>query len=210
MSNAKPLFQVTKKQVDFAQAKAITKLSKKVSQLVKANRVDSHFIDVAQTLTPGTSGSLGYLVPVAQGDGENNRDGDAIALRHLSFSATLVPNASSTADACRIILLRIKSGLSGTAPPISTILQVPTDIDSPYNRDYRNSHVVLYDKKVDISRDNGTKHIKFNTLLNNALCTFTTTGAANYNENNIWFYFLMTDNVNKATINYYSRVTFSP
>lgn len=204
------MVKVSQKNVDFAQAKAIVKLNRKVSKLVKANKSDSHFVDVAQTLTPGTTPALGYLVPVAQGDGENNRDGDAISLRHLSWKATLVPNASASSDACRIIIFRARTGLSGTPPPLSTILEVNTNIDSPYNRDYRNSYVILYDKKIDISQANGTKHLKFNTLLNNTMCTFTSTGTTHYNENNIWFYYLFSDNTNKAAINYYSRVTFSP
>lgn len=210
MQNAKPLFQVSKKQVDMAQAKAIVKLSKKVNRLVKANYVDSHFIDVAQTLTPGTAATIGYLTPISQGDGEQQRDGDAITLRHLSWSATLVPNASSASDAFRIILFRWKTATVGTAPSPSAILDVPTNIDSPFNRDYRDSLVVLYDKKVDCSNVNGTKHLKLKTRLNNVCATFTGFSAANYNENQIFYLYLATDNTNKASINYYSRITFSP
>lgn len=210
MSNAKPLFQVSKKQVDLAQAKAITKLNRKVSKLVKANHVDSHYIDVAQTLSPGTGAVIGYLTPVAQGDGENNRDGDAIALKYLTFKATLVPNSVATSDSFRIILFRWKGDTRGTAPAPGAVLQTPTNIDSTYNRDYRESLKVIYDRRYDASAVNGNKHVSVNVSLHNVACTFYDTTASSYNENHIWFLFLATDNVNKANINYYSRVTFSP
>lgn len=207
---SKRMVKNTQVKVDLAQAKAITKLERKVSKIEKATKADVHFVDVAQTLTPGTTAAIGVLTPVAQGDGESNRDGEAISLRHISYKATLVPNAASAADSARVICFKWKSATGGVAPGAAAILEVPTNIDSPYNRDYRESLQVLFDKKIDVSNVNGTKHIKFNTMLHNSEATFISTASNHWNENHVFFLYLFTDNTNKATINYYSRVTFSP
>lgn len=209
MSNGK-LFQVSKKQMDFAQAKAITKLDRKVKKLVRTSKVDLHYLDTAQTLTPGTTAALGYLTAIPQGNTENDRDGDAVSLKHLRVSMTLVPNTAAASDSFRIIFFRYRGDRGGAAPSVTNILQTSSNIDAPYNRDYRNSYKILYDRKIDCSDQNGVKHLIINKSLNNVACTFTGPLSTNYNENHVWFIFLATENANKAALNYWSRVVFSP
>ncbi len=205
------LYKVSQKQVDFAQAKAIVRLDKRVQRLQQAAKVDSHYIDVAQTITPGNTATLGVLVPVPQGDTEQSRDGDAIALRHIDYRVTFTPHASATTgDSCRFILFRWKAPTLGSAPGASTILSSTTNVDSPYNRDFRESLVVLMDKKFDCSTQNGTRTLRLRKMLNNVATTFNGTASTDWNENAIFFLVLFQENTNKTTMNYYSRVTYSP
>lgn len=210
MSSKNALLPSSKKKMDFAQGKAIIQLNKKVNKLYKANQVDTHFFDTAQTLSPGTTASIGYLTSVAQGDTEQSRDGDSIALKYLQMKMTVVPHVSSASDSFRLILFRWKAPAGGNPPSAAAILATASNIDSPYNRDYRESLVVLYDRNIDASPVNGNKHVTIKKALNNVACTFIGASGANYNENHIWFLFLATDNVNKASVNYYSRITFLP
>lgn len=205
------LYKVSQKQVDMAQAKAIIKIDRRVRRLQQASKIDSHFIDVAQTITPGNTATLGVLNPVAQGDSEQSRDGDAIALRHIDFRATFTPHASATTgDSCRFIVFRWKSATGGTAPSTGAILDATTNVDSPYNRDYRESMVILMDKKFDCSTQNGTRSLHVSKLLNNVAATYSSTTAASWNENALFFLVLMQENTNRTTMNYYSRLTYSP
>lgn len=194
------------KPIDRIQTKAISKLDRKVSRLVSAAKTDSHYLDTSQALTPGSTASIGILTAMNQGDTEQSRDGEAVSLRHMRFSATLIPNATAAFDACRLIVFRWKN--TG-APTVTQVLQASL-IDSPYNRDYRESVSVLMDKKLDVSITNGTKQIKLSKSLGNAVATFTGTTSADYNTGHVWFLFLFSDNTNKAQITYYNRITFSP
>uniref|UniRef100_UPI0040473BDD hypothetical protein n=1 Tax=Rheinheimera sp. TaxID=1869214 RepID=UPI0040473BDD len=118
--------------------------------------------------------------------------------------------SATTGDSCRFILFRWKAPTLGSAPGASTILSSTTNVDSPYNRDFRESLVVLMDKKFDCSTQNGTRTLRLRKMLNNVATTFNGTASTDWNENAIFFLVLFQENTNKTTMNYYSRVTYSP
>lgn len=202
------LFPTSKMDVDRNQGLAIKDLKKRISQIEKQEAGARKYIDVGQTLTPGNTFTIAQLTPIAQGDGDQNRDGDKVAARSLELRMTLIPNATSTSDTARIMVVHWKGNLLGNPPGASTILESTTNVDSPNAWDYRDQYTVLYDQKLDLSLVNGNKHILLKKGLKNKVVNFNGVNASDYTSGQIFLFMLCTDNTNKASINYYSRVRF--
>lgn len=209
MSNGK-LSKTTKKAVDSAQSKAILSLTRKVGKLQKIHKADRHYLDVAQSITPGNAAVIGHLSAIAQGDGVGDRTGNEIALRKIEFRATVIPNSSAQGDAGRFILFRWKGPCGAVAPQISHVLQSTTNIDSPYNPDYAESLVVLKDTKVYCSSGSGATGLNIQKMLGNANASYVGTTGSSFNEGQLFFVLLFAENTNKSTFSYFSRLTFSP
>lgn len=206
MSHGK-LYQNTKKAVDTAQSKAIVSLKRKVDKLQKIHKADRHYLDVAQSLTVGNTATIGHLSAIAIGGGVGDRAGNDVALRRTEFRATVIPSTTSAGDAGRFILFRWKSS---SPPSSSQILQLNTNVDSPYNPDYAESLVVLKDTKIYTSPGAGSTGLNINRMLGNALASYNGATAGAIVEGQLYFMILFSDNTNRSTFSYFNRLTFSP
>lgn len=200
----------SQKAVDYAQSKALLQLKRKVSKLSQIHKADKHYLDVAQSITPGNTAVIGHLTSIAQGDGVGDRSGNEIALRRIEYRATITPNTSSAGDAGRFILFRWKAPCGAVAPQVSHVLQVTTNVDSPYNPEYAESLVVLKDTKIYCAPGSGTTGLNIQKMLGNSTASYVGTTGASFNEGQLFYVLVFADNTNKSTFSYYSRVTFSP
>lgn len=210
MSTNGKLFPQAKKKIDMAQARAIVKLKREVNAIKKRDKVESHYCDVVQSLTPGNAATLLHLTPIAQGDGEGDRNGTEVALRSVHYRCTVIPNSSANGDAGRFILFRWKSACSGAPPSVGSILTSTTNIDSPYNPDFKDSLVVVKDTKIYVSPGSGATGLNINAYLHNSYASYVNTTGAGYNEGQLFAIILFAENVNKSTFSYFSRVRFAP
>lgn len=203
------LLPVSKTRVDFNQGMAIKSLKSRLNRVEKESKDNLHFIDVAQTLTPGNTATIGVLTPIGQGDTDSQRSGDSVLIKRVNIKFTLIPNASALVDSMRLIVFRWKGSLSGTPPATTAVLQAITNIDSPLSYDYRDQMTILMDKRISVSNAVGNRQLELNKA-QNAKATFTDGSTTSWNAGAVFFLFLSTDNVNKASVNYYSRISYVP
>lgn len=202
------LLPVSKTDLDRNQGRALLDLKARLRRIEKATTSNRNYIDVGQTLTPGNTAAVGVLTPIPEGDTEQSRTGEKVTLRSIDMRITLIPNASALTDSMRVIVFRWKGDTVGSAPGASKILKSATNIDSPYNEDYRDQFVVLFDKTVAVSNAVGNKQMHLKRGLANATAVFNGALSTDWNANQVFFLFLATENTNKASINYYSRIHF--
>lgn len=204
----KTLMPVSKTQVDKNQGKAIMSLKKDVTKLKKVTKNAMNLYDTAPSVQPGTTAIVAQVSAVGGGTGLGQRVGDSVVMTSFECKGTFIPNTSTVYDACRYIVLKWKPDLAGATIGAGQILAVPSNINSAYNKNYRKDFTVLYDKIIDLSASNGTKTFKFRRSLKNTLATYNGSGAGSYGKNTIWYLALCTDNVNKSTIAFYTRLNY--
>lgn len=134
MSKTKCLSKCQKKEV-----KAIAKRAVK-----SMGELNFHVFGVSANPV-GTLGYIADLSIIAQGDGDQNRQGDEAHLTSMEFKYDWT--IADTFNRCRVIIFR---WLDDAAPGIADILLggvsgVP-QVYSSYNKDGRNKFNILYDK----------------------------------------------------------------
>lgn len=134
MSKSKALSKVQKKEV-----KAIAKRAVK-----SMGELNFHVYGINSNPV-GTLGFIADLSVIAQGDGDQNRQGDEAHLTSMEFKYDW--EIADVYNRCRVIIFR---WLDDAAPSIADILlggvsSVP-QVYSSYNKDGRNKFNVLYDK----------------------------------------------------------------
>jgi len=134
--------------------KRITKVVKALS--VKADRKDAKVWRPTSynSFVPATATTVGLLTGIAQGDNDNQRNGNKIKVLGLDFYGHMAlptnPTPASWNDVIRVIIFKDRA-CNGALATASAILEDTSDVFSPYNEDNlpRNSprrFTILYDR----------------------------------------------------------------
>lgn len=163
--------------------------------------------DAVFNLNPGQVASVNVLTATAQGDDADNRDGNSILGKYLSFRMDGVMNTNATETVIRIMVF-VDTQNQGALPSASEVLQSPSNTLSPLNIDNTQRFTILLDKYILLS-DNGDRVIvrKFYVPLNFHL-RYTGSAASTYNKNNIFMLTQSDEATNTPVVNIYSRLAF--
>lgn len=191
------------------------KLASKVARIVNS---EVKFHDAQQTQTNiDTNGNVHSLCTIAQGDGDNSRDGSSIKLAHLTIRGTLQGNANETSPTrVRIILLRGK-GERGTTPTFATTLEDITNFDaivSPKSWNNKFNSKILYDKvfmlyPYNVGNNGSTKYFKINMkLYGHVKWETANTDGTDIEDGGLYLMMISDEGTNMPNTTYYSRLTY--
>lgn len=122
--------------------------------------VEKKFIESATSSAQSTSATVALLTGIAQGDTQNDRNGNSIKAQSVSTKYNVEMNSSATATQVRIMLV-IDKNSNGAAPVLSDILDngVASNAVAHYNSDTAGSRfLILHDKSYSLSI-NGSRTI---------------------------------------------------
>lgn len=209
---------------------SVAKLASAVLPVISAINTELKFVDetaAINTYGTNTNASLVCLTDsAAQGLGDNNRIGQSILAKdiqlRLAMSFTATTNAASVVLGCfhRVLIVCWKDNATQNAPSITKLLQSPTNIYSPVNKDYSDQFVVLKDKYLtfNASLTPGTvtsgistqdfKQLKFYKKLDWHMRWDGTNGPT---QNHIYMLTMSTSSgaTNAVATTYYSRLNFT-
>lgn len=102
-------------------------LSKRVSALTKASKADLHMATFAANgVSLATAGAVDYLTPIAQGDDNNSRTGNGIAMQKATMRLHFIQTSAATEGiTCRVLLVQ-DSMTNGAAPAVTDVLTSAT------------------------------------------------------------------------------------
>lgn len=148
-----------------------------------------------------------HITNISQGDTQNQRTGLKVTLKSLQF---MFHSTCTFPTFLRVLVVMDKMN-TGTAPNLSDVLQgvtvlTPKQIINQSGARYW----VMYDKTIsqDATGYNQAiyrkKYIKLNTQ-----CHYTSTGASDEREGNIWLFFLSAATASGPTVDWYTRLRFT-
>ena len=166
--------------------------------------------DVAGQLNPSNAGSIFILNDIAAGDDVNNRTGNSILAKYLTFNYTVSALAAATTTNLRILIV-VDTENIGANPTISQILQntlITGSLTAPINSDNTARFTVLMDRhhsftntgQLTIQRKNYKKldfHIRFTGTL-----------SSNFQKNSIYVLAVSDQTTNTPTLDYNSRIAY--
>lgn len=172
--------------------------------------VEKHALYTNNTATPdNTVGSLYTLNLIAQGDAEDNRQGDSIMMKKIHINLRYTINASASATSIRTIMFLYKQP-QGATPNITFVLQ-NANVLSCWNHDNVGLYTILYDKTVNLSAT-GTQEV--NRMITRSFYqlheTFdgTTAAVADIQTNALWLLFVSDEATNTPTVVWRSELLF--
>ncbi len=116
----------------------------KVRKLEKKQEVKMFDINLTTIVTIGTAGDIRSLALIAQGDGRDARDGNAISPFFLNLKYQWQGVAASTLDMYRTLIVRDLRQIASTVPAVLDVLQEAHPL-SQLRFDTRKRFKILYD-----------------------------------------------------------------
>lgn len=155
---------------------------------------------------------------IAQGTNDNERIGNSILAKDIYFRCQIgwLPSASIQVGISRFILFAWKDNASANAPSANKVLNDPSNINSPINKDYSDQFVVLKDKTIAHNAYTTSvvmqsySHMKVYKTLNYHM-RWTASSATSITQNHVYILFLGAGATaaNQSTITCYSRLNFT-
>lgn len=208
----------------------VAKLATAVAPVIAAINTEMKFNDITNTFSTyatATNSDLRCLTSnVFQGTGEQQRIGQSILLKNmqvrLAQSMSMLTNQATPVLGChhRVMLLCWKDNATANVPTVTKILQAPSNIYSPVNKDYSDQFVILKDKHITFNArltpgtsTNGAgsqdfKSMKWYKPINWHLRWDATTSVT---QNHIWMLTMSTAPGATSAVNttFYSRMNFT-
>lgn len=197
-------------------AKKAYNMALKVAGIVNAEKKT---YDNDLSFSPSTTGTISLITAIGQGDGDNTRDGNSIALKSSLHNWLVSWNtAGSTSSMIRLIIFRNIDDDTGQFPAVSDLL-VTANTRSPLNIQHASRFRILMDQKfsrdTNINTINGSFFHKYFTKKDyqgnktvqehckwyDSTGTHTTTG-------HLYALCLSSETANLPTVNLYNRVRF--
>lgn len=130
-----------------------SKKNQRIATIGQVKRLINHdeevkWFDTTLTLTPSYNGQIQDLTPIAQGDGENYRDGSECILKSVEMRYK-INSYDNPGNLFRVILFRWKPDSALVAPAWTSVCYTNGSYYaplSPYNSDYRDQFTIVYDK----------------------------------------------------------------
>lgn len=168
-------------------------------------------VDVTQT-NQSVDNSTGFvsscLTLMAQGDGDNQRNGNKILAKDLHIKGSLQINAANTGSQYVRLMLVCDREASGAAPTVSDLLQAISPFAS-IDEDFSRRWVMLASKIIPLNTQRpSTTFTMFKKLPFHIFYGAGTGAVTDIKENNIFLVALSDQSANVPTITYYSRFHF--
>lgn len=180
-------------------ARAITKVSKKVAKVARADKPEEKYFDVLiNRASVDWNGLVDQIDAVTQGSTGNQRVGNKISLNsgRLRFSITNNSAGAATAQRVRMVIVCDKQNL-GTPPIVSDLFEAGyigtvDAVNAPYNRNNEQARrwKIIYDKTICLNSQ--FPSIAFNRAIKLRGINQSFNNAAVYGRNSV-FMFLVSD-----------------
>ena len=163
--------------------------------------------DTTASVTPTATPGIVLLSDIAAGDDVGNRDGNSILAKYNTGTVQMSIAAASTLVEGRVLFF-IDTQNNGSAPAAADILEAPTNVLSPLNRDNTQRFTILNDIHITLSNtgDKISTQKYYKKLGFHMRYTGTSTGTNN--KNSLYVLYMSTDNTNPPTINIYNRLAY--
>lgn len=170
--------------------------------------VEKSFINTTASVTPGSTFSTACLNTCSQGNDDINRKGDSILAKHVTINYDLSLHDSAIKDFFRVIVYLDKENRG--ANPAGTDLLVTANTYSQTNMDNLDRFIILRDERHTLVSNGGQAvsnklyipldfHMKY---AGNA------GDVQDVRQNAIFIAIVGSENTNKSTFSYYSRLAF--
>jgi len=184
-------------------------LAKYLKTLVNVER---KYVDVQGTTSIGTTWSAILLNGVAEGDGENARDGNTIKAMSNLNRLQLKINGSATYSRVRVMLVRYKPSHGSTSPVVAQLFQDTADILSPLNKDYIGDYKIYFDKIYTMSVNNDSANIQLNKFMKglkfHTRYSGTSNASTSLSMNSLWLCLVSDEATNTPTYDLYNRFNY--
>lgn len=177
-------------------ASSVASLARAVMPIIAAINTEQKFVDnqLSQTITTASSFVM-CPNPIIQGVDENQRIGNSLLAKDLTYRMSILPNFTSlTTVNIRFILVCDKQQ-SGSTPTAALLFQNASDLmHTPFNRDYTDRFVIMRDKYMTFTKlSNEAAYEKNYKKLDFHIRYLTPTTLASSLGNNSLFFFIFTD-----------------
>lgn len=164
--------------------------------------------DTSFSALPSSTASFNLLTATNQGDDVENRNGNSILAKYITWNYTLTMNASASATMVRFIVF-VDGDNDQQTPTEAELLANSAIFTSAINPDYTSRFTILYDRIHSMSI-NGDRIItdKWYKPLNYHIKYITGTGSTGFGKGNIWLYSKSNEATNTPTHTGYVRLAF--
>lgn len=200
-------------------AKKGYQLAKKAVSLVNAEYKYLDMSGLAATIN--TNPNITTLSNMARGTGESQRIGSSVLAKSLQMRLVLRQHASATKTTMRVMVIKVKDDLEGSAPTGTAILEnvaAGYNLISPLNKDNSSKWWVLMDKVYHLNVGSGTeidikKYFTFGMTKdkqgNNTVghhVTFDTSDAIA--KGHVFIMFISNETTNVPTVDWFTRLNY--
>lgn len=154
-------------------------------------------LDNAASVSPDTSGSIINLTHIAQGDGDQNRDGNQVEGKSIRSKFYIQKNSSATTTIVRIIWFIDNKSVSGSTPAVTDVLETATPQSMP-NFENRRRFSILADRVYNLGDITMTHSEYFKKV--NMKVTFADNTSTSGNDNQLYCLHLSNEPTNKPTL----------
>lgn len=186
-----------------AEAKANMALAQ-LADIRGSLNVEYKRFDLDASLNPSSTGAIQHLTNIAQGDGDQNRDGLQCKLKSVYTKWYIKQHASATKTLVRCIWF-IDNSQDGTAPTVAEVLESATVL-SHKNFVQRKRFTFLKDLCINLGDNtvaNGEYYKKLNMVVN-----YTDTTGSDTVDNHLYFLHISTEPTDTPTMLVKHRVRF--
>lgn len=178
---------------------------KATAQLASLLNVEFKHFDTAQSLSPGTVGTVYHLTAIAQGDGVQNRDGNQCKVVSVQARWQMLQNSSATVPNIVRMIWFMDTEQDATAPTGAELLET-ADTLGLFNYENRKRFVILRDMTISLG-DQTVKDGQYYRKLN-MIANWEGTTAASTRNNHIYFFIVSNEPTNEPTVQLQHRVRF--
>lgn len=147
------------------------------------------------------------LNDIAAGDDVNQRNGNSILAKYLTFQGIFTSNAASTHSFVRYVIFMDTQNQSAT-PTAAQLLQNATNVTSPINSDYSKRFIILRSGIVPLNNAGGNSQTVDVYVPINQHIRFTGTATGTYYTNTLYLMILSDINTNPPAFAGSSRLVY--
>jgi len=179
-----------------------------VKYLKSLVNVEKHALNVTASLTPdGATGTMTLLSGIAQGDNDNQRQGNSVKLHQINVNLDFLTDPDAIGTTLRVILFRYNQSQS-TSPTAVTVL-TSNNFLANYNHDNVRLFSVLYDRTHTVSPDHPERFIRiFRKLGSHETFDGTSAAATDIQTGSIWLLMISDEATETPTVYVNSQLLF--
>lgn len=188
-------------------------VAKAVLPMISAINTENKYLDVSSSATlPFNTPAIVLLSNTGTGTSEQDRIGNSILARNVNIRFSYTPNFTSVAFQLYRVILFVDKQQAGTAPTAAQLFQTPSNLDTPFNKNFTDRFAILKDKRFNIAQQGSqTMSVQkwFRKLEFHIRYVGTSSASASMGNNSLYLLLWSNAVTNPPTYNLYSRLNFT-
>jgi len=150
------------------------------------------------------------LINIQQGLDITERIGNKINIKYIHINGFIQHNNTATVgQVCKVMIVTNKQQVPDTTPTATQLFSDPTNSStSPINKLTAGQFRILYSKTIIVDPSNETKILKINKKCN-LLQQYNGVATTDIQRNGLYLVMCSSDNTNKPTLTFNSRVSYT-